>query len=43
MCGQATNNIIKARQSRGYSQEQVARAIGVSRPTYVNIEAGKKS
>ncbi|MDO4612289.1 MAG: DUF4065 domain-containing protein [Candidatus Saccharibacteria bacterium] len=42
MSGQITNNIIKARQARGYSQEEVARAIGVSRPTYINIEAGKK-
>jgi len=28
--------------ARGYSQEQVARALGVSRPTYSNIETGKK-
>lgn len=42
MSGQISSNIIKARQSRGYSQEQVARAIGVSRPTYINIETGKK-
>ena len=42
MSGQISNNITKARQARGYSQEQVARAIGVSRPTYINIEAGKK-
>jgi len=35
-------NIEKARSLRGYSQEQVARALGVSRPTYVNIESGKK-
>lgn len=40
MSGQ--DNIIRARQSRGFSQEQVACAIGVSRPTYINIEAGKK-
>jgi len=37
-----TSNIEKARSLRGYSQEQVARALGVSRPTYVNIESGKK-
>jgi len=36
------NNIEKARSLRGYSQEQVARALGISRPTYVNIESGKK-
>lgn len=43
MSGQISkNNIIKARQARGYSQEQVAYAIGVSRPTYINIESGKK-
>jgi DNA-binding XRE family transcriptional regulator/uncharacterized phage-associated protein len=37
-----TSSIEKARSLRGYSQEQVARALGVSRPTYVNIESGKK-
>ena len=37
-----TNNIEQARLARGYTQEQVAHAIGVSRPTYVNIESGKK-
>ena len=42
MSGQTSNNIVKARQARGYSQEQVASAIGVSRPTYINIETGKK-
>jgi len=36
------NNIEKARSLRGYSQEQVARALGVSRPSYANIESGKK-
>jgi DNA-binding XRE family transcriptional regulator/uncharacterized phage-associated protein len=36
------NNIEKARIMRGYSQEQLAHALGVSRPTYVNIESGKK-
>jgi DNA-binding XRE family transcriptional regulator len=30
------------RTSRGFSQEQVAKAIGVSRPTYTAIEAGKQ-
>ncbi|MDR1300545.1 MAG: DUF4065 domain-containing protein [Candidatus Nomurabacteria bacterium] len=35
-------NIVQARLDRGYTQEQVARAIGVSRPTYINIESGKK-
>jgi len=37
-----SNNIVKARLARGYTQEQVAHAIGVSRPTYVSIESGKK-
>ena len=36
------NNIEKARSMRGYSQEQVARALGISRPTYSNVENGKK-
>jgi DNA-binding XRE family transcriptional regulator/uncharacterized phage-associated protein len=37
-----TNNIGQARLAHGYTQEQVAHAIGVSRPTYINIESGKK-
>jgi len=37
-----SNNIEKARTLRGYTQEQVAHALGVSRPTYINIESGKK-
>ena len=36
------NNLRRARKERGLSQEEVARALGVSRPTYINIEAGKK-
>jgi DNA-binding XRE family transcriptional regulator/uncharacterized phage-associated protein len=36
------NNIEQARLSRGYTQEQISHAIGVSRPTYVSIESGKK-
>ena len=36
------NNIEQARLARGYTQEQIAHAIGVSRPTYINIESGKK-
>jgi len=40
--GNRPNNIGQARTARGYTQEQVAHAIGVSRPTYINIEAGKK-
>jgi len=36
-----SNNIEQARLARGYSQEQVAHAIGVSRPTYIKIESGK--
>jgi DNA-binding XRE family transcriptional regulator/uncharacterized phage-associated protein len=42
MGGYLSNNIEQARLARGYTQEQVARAIGVSRPSYVNIESGKK-
>ena len=42
MSGNLSNNIEKARLERGYTQEQVARAIGVSRPTYISIESGKK-
>ena len=34
--------IMKARLERGYTQEQVARTMGISRPTYINIESGKK-
>lgn len=34
--------IKKLRIERGLSQERVARAIGVSRPTYAAIEAGKQ-
>ena len=42
MNGNRPNNIEQARTARGYTQEQVAHAIGVSRPTYINIESGKK-
>ena len=42
MSGNLLNNIEQARLARGYTQEQVAHAIGVSRPTYINIESGKK-
>ena len=42
MSGILPDNIEKARTMRGYSQDQVARALGISRPTYVNIEAGRK-
>jgi DNA-binding XRE family transcriptional regulator len=34
--------IKKLRNERGLSQEQIAKAIGVSRPTYTAIEAGKQ-
>ena len=37
-----TNSIEQARLARGYTQEQVALAIGVSRPTYNSIERGSK-
>ena len=36
------NNLRAARKKRGLSQEEVAHKIGVSRPTYINIEAGRK-
>ncbi|MDR1132406.1 MAG: helix-turn-helix domain-containing protein [Oscillospiraceae bacterium] len=42
MSGSLSNHIEQARLARGYTQEQVAHAIGVSRPTYINIESGKK-
>ena len=42
MSGNLLKNIGQARLTRGYTQEQVAHALGVSRPTYVNIESGKK-
>lgn len=42
MSGNLANNIEQARLARGYTQEQVSHAIGVSRPTYVSIESGKK-
>ena len=42
MSGNKFANIERARLTRGYTQEQVAHAIGVSRPTYINIESGKK-
>ena len=37
-----SKTIEQARFARGYTQEQVARAIGVSRPTYSSIERGEK-
>jgi DNA-binding XRE family transcriptional regulator/uncharacterized phage-associated protein len=42
MRGSQSNSIEQARLARGYTQEQVAHAIGISRPTYINVEAGKK-
>jgi DNA-binding XRE family transcriptional regulator/uncharacterized phage-associated protein len=41
MCASLSSSIELARLERGYTQEQVARALGVSRPTYVKIESGK--
>jgi len=35
-------NIKKARLTRGLTQEQLANTLGVSRPTYINIESGDK-
>jgi DNA-binding XRE family transcriptional regulator/uncharacterized phage-associated protein len=37
-----SKNLEQARLARGYTQDQVATAIGVSRPTYVLIEKGQK-
>ena len=42
MSGQLSTNIAQARASRGLTQAQVADAVGVSRPTYIKIETGKK-
>ena len=36
------NSIEQARLAHGFTQEQVAHALGVSRPTYMKIESGKK-
>ncbi|MES2971402.1 MAG: helix-turn-helix domain-containing protein [Patescibacteria group bacterium] len=36
------HNLEKARLARGHTQEQVATAIGLSRPTYAQVEAGKR-
>lgn len=41
MSGFNAEIIAKARKERGLTQEQVANALGVSRPTYINIESGK--
>lgn len=37
-----TSHLQKLRQRHGYSQEQIARDIGVSRPTYLQIEKGER-
>jgi DNA-binding XRE family transcriptional regulator/uncharacterized phage-associated protein len=42
MSRKESSRIELARLDRGFTQEQVANAIKVSQPTYVNIEAGKK-
>lgn len=34
--------IKKLRNERGFSQDQIAKVIGVSRPTYTSIESGKQ-
>lgn len=36
------NYIARARLNRGYTQGQLADYLGVSRPTYINIELGRK-
>ena len=42
MTNKYTEQLKELRIKRGLSQEQVAQVIGVSRPTYTAIEAGKK-
>lgn len=42
MSGQNNGTIIKTRKERGLTQEQVASALGISRPTYIGIENGSK-
>ena len=36
------SNLEKARIQHRFTQEEIAQAIGASRPGYVNIESGKK-
>ena len=36
------DNLKSARTSRGLTQDQVAQAIGLARPTYALIESGKR-
>jgi len=40
--GKVSENIEKIRNTRGLTQAQVADVLGVSRATYVNVEAGKR-
>lgn len=42
MSGFNAKAVIDARKARGLTQEQIADILGVSRPTYINIENGKK-
>ena len=42
MSKKSLSNIHQARLLRGFSQEEVAKVLGVSRPTYINIEKRKK-
>jgi len=42
MSDKPLNNIKRTRLVFGYTQDQVARALGISRPTYTDIECGKK-
>ncbi len=37
-----SQNIERTRKDRGLTQEQVANGLGVSRPTYINIENGER-
>ena len=42
MSGFNAKVVIDARKARGLTQEQIADMLGVSRPTYISIESGKK-
>jgi len=39
---EVVNNIAKIRNEKGFTQEQIANVLGVSRVTYINIEMGKR-
>lgn len=37
-----SDNIARVRKDRGYTQERMAKELGVSRPTYIAIESGSR-